>query len=307
MKLEKVTGSEIQIHNIDSIEQALPALFEWALPIMALLTIAEFIVSYKHQHGHYEKKETIGTIAVGIGNALISIYAKVLLIYLLILIYNFLPWRLQLEWWMFLPCFILLDFCNYWAHRISHRQRIWWATHVVHHSSENFNLTVSFRLSWLESFKIIFLLPVALCGFHPVIIFIANQVVSIYQFFVHTEYIPKLHPLIEYIFVTPSSHRVHHGSQEKYINKNYGATLIIWDRIFGTYQEEEERPVFGITTNITSKTNPFSINFHEFNAMIKDIRLAKGIRQKLFCVFGDPIDIHKMQHKMIGNKKADPV
>jgi len=132
---------------------------------------------------------------------------------------------------------------------------------------------------------------VSFIGFHPIIIFVTNQIAVLFQFWVHTEYIRKLHPVIEYIFATPSNHRVHHGSQEKYINKNYAATFIIWDRIFGTYQPEEEQVVYGITQNITHKANPLYINFHEYADMYRDVKNAKGLRKKLFYVFGDPIAI----------------
>jgi sterol desaturase/sphingolipid hydroxylase (fatty acid hydroxylase superfamily) len=132
-------------------------------------------------------------------------------------------------------------------------------------------------------------------GFHPVIIFITNQVAILFQFLVHTEYIRKLHPVIEYIFATPSNHRVHHGSQPKYINKNYGATFIIWDRIFKTYQKEEEQVVYGITQNIAQKDNPIHINFHEYVDIVKDVKQAKGWRKKLFYIFGDPGAIGKVK------------
>ncbi|HET9487150.1 MAG TPA: sterol desaturase family protein, partial [Chryseosolibacter sp.] len=136
-----------------------------------------------------------------------------------------------------------------------------------------------------------FFLPVAMIGFHPVIIFLTNQIAILFQFWVHTEYIGKLHPWVEYILATPSNHRVHHGSQEKYINKNYGATFIIWDRIFGTYQEEEEQVIYGITKNIDHKHDPIHINFHEYVDIIRDVRSADNLRERLFYIFGDPGDI----------------
>jgi hypothetical protein len=136
--------------------------------------------------------------------------------------------------------------------------------------------------------KIIFLFPVYLLGFHPIIIFVTNQVAILFQFWVHTEYIRKLPWFIEYLFATPSNHRVHHGSQAKYINKNYGATFIIWDRIFGTYQEETEQAVYGLTHNIGNKANSLYINFHEYIAMAKDVKQAEDLKTKLFFIFGDP-------------------
>jgi sterol desaturase/sphingolipid hydroxylase (fatty acid hydroxylase superfamily) len=292
MDWKSLFGAEkISFDNAGDLHDNAPDIIIWAAPVMFFFVLIEYIISRRQHHDYYEKKETIGSIGVGLGNVAIGALLKLSLFYLLIWVYNFIPWRMSLNWWTFLPCYIIFDFFSYWAHRISHQQRFWWATHVAHHSGEHYNLTVSFRLSWVQYIKLIFFLPVSVIGFHPVIIFVTNQIGVLFQFWVHTEYIRKLHPAIEYIFATPSNHRVHHGSQEKYINKNYGATFIIWDRIFNTYQPEEEPAIYGITTNIGNKANPIHINFHEYVDMIKDVRKAKSWREKIFYLFGDPIDI----------------
>ena len=282
---------QISLNLIEEIEKDAPNIIVWAAPVMFFFVLLEWGISRYQNRKLYDKKETIGSICVGVGNVIINLLLKLTLLYAVVWIYNKLPWRMHLNWWTFLPCYIIFDLCSYWAHRISHQQRFWWATHVVHHSGEHYNLTVSFRLSWVQHLKLIFFLPVALIGFHPIIFFVVNQIAVLFQFWVHTEYIRKLHPVIEYIFATPSNHRVHHGSQEKYINKNYGATFIIWDRIFGTYQEEEEQVQYGITTNIENKANPIVINFHEYVDMWNDVKGAKGLKRKLFFIFGDPIDV----------------
>ena len=282
---------QISFNVIEELQKDAPNIIVWAAPVMFFFVLLEWGISRYQNRKLYDKKETIGSIIVGIGNVVINLLLKLTLFYMIVWVYNIIPWRMAFSWWTFLPCYIIFDLCSYWAHRISHQQRFWWATHVVHHSGEHYNLTVSFRLSWVQHLKLIFFLPVALIGFHPVVFFVVNQIAVLFQFWVHTEYIRKLHPAIEYIFATPSNHRVHHGSQEKYINKNYGATFIIWDRIFGTYQEEEEQVVYGITTNIENKANPIVINFHEYVDMWKDIKGAKGLKRKLFFLFGDPIDV----------------
>ena len=282
---------QISLNLIEEIEKDAPNIIVWAAPVMFFFVLLEWGISRYQNRKLYDKKETIGSICVGVGNVIINLLLKLTLLYAVVWIYNKLPWRMHLNWWTFLPCYIIFDLCSYWAHRISHQQRFWWATHVVHHSGEHYNLTVLFRLSWVQHQKLIFFLPVALIGFHPIIFFVVNQIAVLFQFWVHTEYIRKLHPVIEYIFATPSNHRVHHGSQEKYINKNYGATFIIWDRIFGTYQEEEEQVQYGITTNIENKANPIVINFHEYVDMWNDVKGAKGLKRKLFFIFGDPIDV----------------
>ncbi|HEX5169485.1 MAG TPA: sterol desaturase family protein [Cyclobacteriaceae bacterium] len=290
--------NKISWEQVEYIKNSAPEIIIWAIPAMFIFVLVEAFVSYKQDKKYYNKKETIGSLGLGIGNILISTWIKVVLFYLMIWIYNLVPWRMELNWWTLIPCYIIFDFCSYWAHRISHHQRLWWATHIAHHSGEHYNLSVSFRLSWVQYVKTIFFLPVGMLGFHPIIFFVSNQVAILFQFWVHTEYIRRLPWFIEYIFATPSNHRVHHGSQERYIDKNFGATLILWDRIFNTYQKEDEQAIYGLTTNIQHKANPLHINFHEFADMIKDVKCAKGVRTKLFFVFGSPskIALYKKQH-----------
>jgi sterol desaturase/sphingolipid hydroxylase (fatty acid hydroxylase superfamily) len=286
--VELFGAPQIPIKDISLLQDGSPNVIVWAAPVMFAFVLAEYLISSAQNKSYYEKKETLGSILVGIGNVIIGVLLKTFLFYVFVFVYNLLPWRMTLNWWTFIPCYIVFDFCSYWTHNISHRLRFFWATHVVHHSGNNYNLTVSFRLSWMQYIKIIFMLPVALIGFHPVIIFIASQIAVLFQFWVHTEYIRKLHPVFEYIFATPSNHRVHHGSQPKYINKNYGATFIIWDRIFKTFEPEEEKVIYGLTHDITHKANPLHINFHEYSDIVSDVRSAKGWRRKLFFIFGDP-------------------
>ncbi|MBT1697606.1 sterol desaturase family protein [Fulvivirgaceae bacterium PWU4] len=285
----------IPLHTIQDVEQSIPNIILWAAPAMFLFVLIEYLIAYSQSRKYYEKKETIGSILVGLGNVTIGVLIKTLLLYVFIVIYNLIPWRMEFYWWTFVPCYIIFDFCSYWAHNVSHRLRFFWATHVAHHSGEHYNLTVSFRLSWVQYIKMIFFLPVAFIGFHPIIIFITNQIAVLFQFWVHTEYIRKMPRFIEYIFATPSNHRVHHGCQEKYINKNYGATFIIWDRIFKTYQPEEEQAVYGITHNIDHKHDPVHINFHEYADMIRDVRTATSLREKLFFIFGNPSSIARFK------------
>lgn len=284
-------ADQIDLNNIAMLQHEAPNIILWAAPVMFLLVLIEYILSSVQEKQYYNNREAIGSVLVGLGNVAIGVAIKTFLFYVFIVIYNLTPWRMEFRWWTFAPCYIILDFFSYWAHRVSHHLRIFWATHVVHHSGEHYNLTVSFRLSWIQYFKMIFFFPVALIGFHPLIIFATNQIAILFQFWSHTEYIRRLHPVLEYIFATPSNHRVHHGSQDKYINKNFGATFIIWDRMFGTYQEEEEQVIYGITSNIKSKINPLLINFHECMDIIKDMKSTKNLREKCFYLFGDPAKI----------------
>lgn len=294
----------ISMDAIGDFHTQAPNIIVWAAPAMFIFVLLEYFISRYQNKDFYENKETIGSILVGIGNVLIGLMLKGVLLYALILIYNLVPWRMKFEPWTFIPCYIIFDFFSYWAHRVSHHVRFFWATHVAHHSGEHYNLTVSFRLSWVQYIKIIFFLPVSFIGFHPLIIFITNQIAVLFQFWVHTEYIRRLHPAIEYIFATPSNHRVHHGSQEKYINKNFGATFIIWDRLFGTYQPEEEQAQYGITHNIEHKENPVHINFHEYSSMFRDVRKARSWKERLFYIFGDPEDIASFK-KEVENERIE--
>lgn len=290
-------ADKIPFTNINELQASAPDIIVYAAPFMFLFVLIEYFVSKHQHHDLYEKKETIGSILVGIGNVVIGLFIKTILFYLFIVCYNLVPWRMELAWWTLLPCYILFDFCSYWAHRVSHHVRFLWGTHVTHHSSDHYNLTVSFRLSWVQYVKIVFFLPVILVGFHPVIIFVTNQIAVLFQFWQHTEYIKKLHPVIEYVFATPSIHRVHHGSQEKYINKNFGATFVIWDRMFGTYQPEEEQVIYGLTHPLDNKHNPIHINFHEYVDMFKDVKGAKSVKEALFYIFGDPIDVARFKEQ----------
>jgi sterol desaturase/sphingolipid hydroxylase (fatty acid hydroxylase superfamily) len=287
----KFGAEKIDLHHLSALGNSAPDLLVWAAPVMFFFVLIEFLVSRYQGRHYYDKKETIGSVLVGVGNVAIGVALKTLMFTLFVVVYNLIPWRMEFSWWTFLPCYVLFDFCSYWAHHISHRMRFLWATHVPHHSGEHFNLTISFRLSWVQYVKIFFFLPVQVVGFHPVIIFLVNQIGILFQFWVHTEYIGKLHPWIEFLFATPSNHRVHHGSQPKYINKNYGATFVLWDRMFGTYQEEEEQVQYGITKNIGHQHNPIHINFHEYVDIIRDVKAASTFREKLFFIFGDPGEI----------------
>lgn len=291
------SAPEIPLNNLHALEKDIPNIILWAVPFMLFFTVIEMIVTYYQERDYYERKETIGSILVGIGSLIVNAALKLSLVYLFIWVYNQLPWRMEFAWWTLIPCYIIYDFFSYWAHRVSHEQRFWWATHVVHHTGEHYNLTVSYRLSWVQHLKLIFFMPVALIGFHPIIFFVTNQIAVLFQFWVHTEYIRRMPAWVEYIFATPSNHRVHHGSQEKYIDKNFGATFIFWDRLFGTFQPEEEQVIYGITTNLESKTNPLIINFHEFVDIFHDVKTAKGLRSKLFYIFGSPIKIAEQKKK----------
>ena len=295
-------ANKIPYEDITNLEKQSGDLIVYAIPFMAFFTLLEMWYSNHSKTKNYNAKESLGSLFVGLGNVAINLFFKVALIYGTVVIYNLVPWRMQLQWWTMIPCLLIYDFCSYWAHRISHFNRFFWATHVVHHTAESYNLTVSFRLSWVQHFKILFFLPVVFMGFHPVIVFIVNQIAILFQFWQHTEYIKKLPRIVEKLIVTPSNHRVHHGSNEKYLDKNFGVILICWDKLFKTYQPEEEKVIYGITTKIDETINPLYLNFHEYKDIIRDVKSARGIRSKIFYLFASPAKIAERKKNATAGK-----
>lgn len=180
---------------------------------------------------------------------------------------------------------LVADFTYYWMHRLEHEHRILWASHSVHHSSEDYNLTVGFRLSLVEGlFEWAFLVPMILIGFNPFQAIVALVLIAQYQHWIHTERIGKL-GWLDRIFNTPSVHRVHHGTNRQYLDKNYGGILMIWDKIFGTFEPEEEPVIYGLTRNIRSN-NPIKIIFVEFGEIWRDLKRCRGNRDRFKIVFG---------------------
>ncbi len=272
----------------------IPAVIHYATPVMLFFVLLEVIIGEVQNKQKYTGKDFFASLGIGVGNLLVTAVVKVGLYSVLLVLYNILPWKDWLprfgeagSWITWVSCLIAIDFSRYWAHRIAHEQRFWWATHVTHHSSEQYNFSVSFRLSWTQHIKLIFFLPAVMVGFDPVIFFICTQIETLYQFWIHTEFIKKLPAPIEYIFTTPSHHRVHHAINECYIDKNYGSTLIIWDRMFGTFQKEEEQPIYGITQPVNS-FNPVFLVFHEWIDIYRDMQRSAGFRNKLKMLFGRP-------------------
>ena len=195
------------------------------------------------------------------------------------------PIDIPMTWWSWLLAVILADFTYYWMHRLEHEHRILWAIHSVHHSSEDFNLTVALRLCVVEGLlEWIFLVPMVLLGFNPFQVLIAIVLVAQYQHWIHTERVTKL-GWLDKIFNTPSVHRVHHGSNRQYLDKNYGGILMIWDHLFGTFEPEEEKVVYGLTRNIGTN-NPVTINTIEFSNIWKDLRRCRTWQDRMRILFG---------------------
>jgi sterol desaturase/sphingolipid hydroxylase (fatty acid hydroxylase superfamily) len=250
-----------------------------------------------HSEKHtYDVKDGLAAAGVGVGNLISTALVKAATFGVILFFYNLTPLYIPTTWWSFILCFVVVDFCRYWAHRIAHEQRFWWATHVTHHSSEQYNFTVSFRLSWTQHIKVIFFVPAALLGFDPFVFFICMQIGVLYQFWIHTELIDRMWAPIEFLFVTPSHHRVHHATEEKYLDKNYGSTFIIWDRIFGTFCPEQETPNYGILKPVNSY-NPVKLVFHEHVDMIRDMMTYRHPKAWWRIMFHGPgLTLDKEKH-----------
>ncbi len=268
-----------------------PVLF--AIPFFLLLIFLEVYLNYRERKNNYLLKDSLASISMGLGSIVSDIISKSLAFIAFVWLFeNFGIFKEQLSWtvlgWVLL--FFLDDFTFYWHHRLSHEVRILWAAHVNHHSSEQYNLSTALRQSWTEIFyKYIFFLWLPFLGFHPLMVLTQISINLIFQFWVHTKFIKKLPSFIEFIFNTPSHHRVHHASNPRYLDRNHAGTLIIWDRMFGTFSEEkdEEPVVYGITTNIDTY-NPLKIASHEFTSMWKDIREAPKFSDRLKYIFYAP-------------------
>jgi len=202
--------------------------------------------------------------------------------------FQFAIFDIEINWITVAICVALADLAYYWEHRFMHRVNFAWATHTVHHSSPFFNISVAYRFGPMDSFwPVFFHLPLVMLGFNPVVVLFAEVMVQLYQTALHTESIKKLPRPIEWIMNTPSHHRVHHGSNRKYLDKNYAGIFIIWDRMFGTFEEEREEVVFGLVTPIES-INPFVAFFHGFYRVGRDVWMMPGLTNKFGVLCGPP-------------------
>lgn len=198
-----------------------------------------------------------------------------------------LPWSIPITWWSVVLILILADITYYWEHRIAHEVRLLWVQHAVHHSSRDMNIITGVRFGPLEGvWSLVIHLPLALMGFAPEAILFGVITVLAYQTWLHTELIGKL-GMLEKVLNTPSHHRVHHGCDAKYLDKNYGGILIVWDRLWNTFQEEEETPRYGLKRDFDSQ-NPLKVWFSEWPALIRDLRQAKTLRQAGSILFRAP-------------------
>ena len=259
-----------------------PPIIIYAIPFFVLAMLLEFFVTSAKNIKSYTAKDAFSSIAMGLGNIFIGFVSKLFVFAALYYVYeNLRIFTITITWWSFIILFFLDDFSYYWFHRTSHENRFFWASHVVHHSSKHYNLSTALRQTWTGSFySFIFWLWLPLIGFHPGMIIFQMSISLLYQFWIHTELIQKMPKWIELFFNTPSHHRVHHGSNPIYLDKNHAGILIIWDKLFGTFQPElkSEKVKYGLVVNIKTY-NPIFIAFNEWGALFKDLN-TKNISVK---------------------------
>lgn len=257
-----------------------PALLYYAIPGFVLLLSLEAWFSYKENKDLYERNDTFSSLGLGIGNVLIGFVTKAMIFGLFLFLYRFRIFDLDAnKWWYWMLLFFAEDFSYYWFHRTAHNMGWFWASHVVHHSSKKYNLAAALRQTWTGNLtgSFLFWAWLPLIGFHPIWILFMQQISLIYQFWIHTETVRRLPKFFEAFLNTPSHHRVHHGSDVKYLDKNHGGILIIWDRLFGTFQPEEERPTYGLTKNIDS-FNPIKIALVTWSELFQKAKSAGSLK-----------------------------
>jgi sterol desaturase/sphingolipid hydroxylase (fatty acid hydroxylase superfamily) len=267
-----------------------PSILVHAIPGFVILIIAEVIYAVRTQRELYDVRDASTSIALGLGNLAVGLVSKTLVLAVFLLIYRYRLWTLPFTaWWAWVLCFFADDFSYYWFHRTSHEVRWFWASHVVHHSSERYNLAAALRQTWTGDLtgSFLFWTWMPLVGFEPAMVLTMQSISLLYQFWIHTEAIGKMPRWYEGVLNTPSHHRVHHGSDIDYLDKNHAGTLIVWDRLFGTFERETLRPTYGLTQNVQT-FNPVRVAFHEWVHMARDLGRARTWRQAFLLVFGAP-------------------
>ena len=267
----------------------MPNLVHLAVPAFVLLMAVEAVADALMRRDLYGIKDTAASLAMGGGNLLVNLFARAVLFAVFSFLHRFAIVHIGYQWWAWLLVFFADDFTYYWHHRVNHASRFFWASHVIHHSSQRFNFSTALRQTWTGSFvDFLFWLWMPIVGFSPAMILSMNAISLLYQFWIHTEFIGSLGRL-EAVFNTPSHHRIHHASNVRYIDRNHGGTLILWDRMFGTFEAEDpaDRPHYGLTTDIRTY-NPMRIAFHEWADLWRDVRRARGWRETFVAIFGAP-------------------
>lgn len=258
----------------------------YAIPFFFLLIGIELLLDKVRKTEYYRLNDAVNSLTIGVVSRMNQIARSVIPLSMYAISVEYVSLTTLPEApWVWIMAFVLYDFCYYWNHRLGHEINVLWAAHVVHHSSEEYNLTTALRQTSGGFIGWIFYLPMALIGVPVSVLITVASLNLIYQFWVHTRHVPKL-GWFEWIFVSPSNHRVHHAQNQVYIDRNYGGVFILWDRLFGTFQEEldEEPPIYGIRKALHS-WNPLWANIHVYTQLAKDSFHTQSWKDKIAIWF----------------------
>ena len=269
----------------------LPDPVSLATPAFIILVLAEMVAIRSGARGRYDWRDSFTSLSLGFGSTMAAVVFGASVVGFYTWLYQFRLLDIPVTWWSGALCFVADDFCYYWFHRSAHRVRWFWASHVIHHSSQHYNLTTALRQTWTGflSVSFVFRLPLFLIGFDPRLVLFVVGLNLVYQFWVHTEAVRRLPAPLEWLLNTPSHHRVHHGTNPRYLDRNYGGVFIVWDRMFGSFEaERDDEPVrYGIVRNLGS-FNPVWAACHEWWAIARDLWRAPGWRARWHHVAGPP-------------------
>ncbi|OUR79534.1 C-5 sterol desaturase [Alphaproteobacteria bacterium 46_93_T64] len=285
---------------------SLPDPVTFAIPAFVLLILLETILGrFKPKKSNYEARDSAASLFMGLGNFAIGFLNFGIVASVSSWVYQYRIFEIGYQWYAFILIFFAEDLCYYWFHRLSHEHRLWWAAHINHHSSQYYNLSTALRQTWTGGFAGTWLpwIALSLLGLPTPLIVFQKGISLVYQFWIHTEAIDKMWRPFEYIFNTPSHHRVHHATNPRYLDANYAGILIIWDRMFGSFIPEDtaEPCRYGIVKQIAS-FNPLVVAFHEWVALGKDVLTAKSLKGAFMFTFGPPgwsEDGSRMTSKML--------
>jgi len=269
------------VENINPIAFAAPAFF-------IFLYLEYQYAKYKKREKIFKYESSVSNTTIGIAERLLNLFVTVAFYDLFVWVYeNYALFDIPNVWYMWFFLLLAADFVWYWYHRLGHEINIFWAAHIVHHQSEEFNLSAAARITTIQAMiRTVFWCALPLLGFQPMMVMVILVVHGMYSFFTHTQVI-KAPKWLEYIFITPSLHGVHHASDEKYLDKNYGDVFVFWDKMFGTFQQEEEKPKYGLTHPIGSYSFLWQ-HFHYYLEIYEAVRRQKDFRNKLKIIFGSP-------------------
>jgi sterol desaturase/sphingolipid hydroxylase (fatty acid hydroxylase superfamily) len=261
----------------------------FAIPAFFIFLFLEYLLAGKLHKKHLFKHESsISNLSIGIAERLLNLLISASFYALFCWVYkHFALFQIPNTWWVWTLLLLTADLVWYWYHRLGHEVNLLWAAHIVHHQSEEFNLTVAARITVFQSLiRNIFWCLLPLAGFHPNLVITVLVVHGAYSFFTHTQMLPQI-KWLEYVFITPSLHGVHHASNEKYLDKNYGDVFVFWDKLFGTFQTEEEKPSYGLTHPVKSYSFLWQ-HFHYYLEIIEACKSVKGWKNKIAILFGAP-------------------